>query len=543
MKKLCVVIATCLALSACQGQTNLAGFAGQYTGFVSTPELTAPWTEVSSTISSVSSGDLTMTVQTNMVQPSSGAWSDSFQMHPENTNSITVSSTAGEFEKQTIPRASSDCFQTSDPSPPVVLQVCANEDQVSIYAQDRQGNSVFKLNLSRLNTGDVPPMETPQGYSLENIVARAQTRNFATLTEFQRVLEVRDASANAYLNLLPHFGAQTVLNVASLNQLNVLKSIGDLAPFLLPSHWIRAAEAKTKADAEQESWRIMDADGMNVAEGLALAAIRESRTISRLQDEELSVSKIRDEILDKEKIGAIQIGTSDDITSIVNDLDQSITLLQGTLASELADLAQAAGFYNPQAITEIHFDNQMTTGFQLDNPTTIDEASWTDLAIARSVELRQVDDLIALAQQNTEERYFTWLDPSGDPSADIGFGLPSYIGIGRDEIAEAQAQKNQVKSMLLDKLSRTSNELSERRQSYALISDSVDIQIRRVERIEENFRLGLSITMSDLVNALQDQEKADVELVDAEFGYYAALSRLNRLIYAGPYAAVPSASN
>jgi hypothetical protein len=535
-----------LGPSAAAAGFNPGQFLGHYEGFIFEKGQSAEGLEVTGEASLSGKNTLSISVQPQTQITAQGktqtAQSGTFEIQTDGSGKVTVDTSTGEFEKADLSLLSkSTCYQTTDNSAsPVVLQLCVNTGQISLNVSDKQGVSQFKLQLSILTQAETPVMEKPASYTLSQLMNRAKTRNFQTVIEFQNVIQARDESVNAYENLLPHFNTSDVLNIASMNALNIAKTVGDLAPFLLPDRWIRATQEKDSYLGAIEAWDVMDADGMNISEGLALSAIRESGAIAQLQNERDSVAEIRDEILAEENSGLVQVGTSGEVTLIVNSIDNDLLVLQEAQTEELSSLAQAAGFYNPRAILSVGFGpDQGALGYTIDNPVKTDVNSWINLVVARSPEMIQMNDFLAVAKEQKKATYFTWLDPSGDTNGGIGFGLPSYISIGKDEIAEVQAQSNQVKSILIQKISDVASLMDQNIQSYLLAQAAVDTANQDVQRIENNFRLGVNFQMSELVQALQDQEKANLDVINWESGYYTAFSRMNRLLYTGLYADIP----
>jgi hypothetical protein len=516
---------------------SLHQYEGHYEGLIFGKNLDVEGLGIGADVALGGTTDLTVTAQGE-----SQKWNGTFDIHIQSQKTITIDTSTGEFQKTQLSLENkTTCFKSSDTdAQPVVLQLCLDSGQISLTVDDKQGVTQFKLQLSSLQPGVLPPMEKPASYTLSQLVTRAKARNFQTVIEFQKVLQARDESVNAYENLLPHIGISDVLNVASLNALNIVKTIGDLAPFLLPDRWIRAKQDKEQYQGETDSWRAMDADGMSVTEGLTLSALQQAKAIACLQNERDSVAQVREEVLDREHSGGVPVGSSDDITAIVDEIDSDILLLNETNAEALASLSEAAGFYNPQAVTSVSFGPQQSAlGYTVDKPIKVDITTWNQLAIARSPELGQLNDFLTIAKQQKKSMYFTWLDPSGDPNAGVGFGLPSYIAIGQDQVNEIKAQQSLMTSGLLQKVSDVATTIGQSLQSYSLAQTDVDVQTRRVKRIENSFNLGTPFEMSDLVDALEGQEKANLDVIDWEYSYYVNLSRLNRIIYSGQYADIP----
>ena len=121
---------------------------------------------------------------------------------------------------------------------------------------------------------------TPAAFSMDQLIQRAKYSNFDSQVAFEQFVQAKLSAQNAMLNLLPHFSTITILNVASLNLLNVAKSVGDLVPFLLPNHWFHARGERFQSDAEYDGWVLMRADSVNIVEGLIFAVARDQDSFS-----------------------------------------------------------------------------------------------------------------------------------------------------------------------------------------------------------------------------------------------------------------------
>jgi hypothetical protein len=526
-----------LLLSSCNAPQGMGAFVGHYEGFLFAKTQSEQGTEVSADVSLKSNSDLLIAIQQTQ-----GKGKTEVTVHENGGGSVLVDTDSGIFQKQVLsPTPKSDCYKSSDSAAgPTRLQFCGDANQVSLTVSDQQGVALYNFQLSRLDAGQAPPMEVPADFTVSELVTRAKQRNFKTVVEFQKVLAARDNAINAHMNLLPHFTTGDAINVAGLTDLDYMKTLGDLTPFLLPSRWIRAHEASDQYQAEEDAWKVMDADGMNVAEGLAITVLGDGETISRLVDQENSIDAIRNVILQKEHVGAVQAGTSDTVTSIINQIDNEIVFLKGVQEQTLASLSQAVGFFNPRAIRSVTFGaDQGREGFTIDEPVIADLPDWKNLAIARSPEYDQMKELLKSAQSQKRESYFDWLDPSASGTTGLGFGLPSSIAVGKDQIAEVQAQTDQVKVDLITSLSLAVSEITENVQSYGVAGEGQDIGDRRVDRLLRNFTLAIDVSMAELEDALKDQQTADTGVINAKYGYYLGLSKVHRILYDGIYSGIP----
>jgi hypothetical protein len=393
------------------------------------------------------------------------------------------------------------------------------------------GKPELSFVMDRTDPSRIPALEPPADYKVSQLLDRAMSQNFSSQVEFEHVVQAKLASRNAHMNLLPHFSTGTVLGIVSLNMTSLVRSIGDLAPFLLPTRWFRARESGFKSDAEHYAFILMKADSANIAEGLSYAISRDNLSIARMAAHRDSIAQVREYIHGRERLGLLPPGSTDDIDSTLVAVDKALLLLRQTLAQEYTDLAQATGFFNPAAIRSVVID----TPSSIDQPVTVDPDQVSRLALERSYEVRQMDSLIAAAQANRGSRYFNWLDPAGSDDGAIGFGFGSYLAIGASQVREMTVRRQQLQSMLLQKVANTTTELQGSIEARSLALRSIEIGDARVKRLLDSLRLGLNISLTDLTLALQNQMRADLDLVDAEFGYLVAYSKIKRVLYEDAY--------
>lgn len=415
------------------------------------------------------------------------------------------------------------------------MRFCWSSDEIHLFKIAPDGAHASVLDLTRLLSDQVAVLEPPATYALADLIARAKKRNFSSVVAFQKVAGAQDAALNAEWNLLPHANTGDLLNILSDNVITGLKSAGNLVPFLFPSNWFRAAGASDLLASEKDAWELMDLDGVKVVKCTAYGIIRDEKVLDSIAVERLMISELRDLLRGKEQSGLVRIGVSDDLTALINKIDLSITGLRTFHDSELATLSQAAGFYNPKAITGVSFspDPNAPSAAQ---PLPIDFNAAAGLAVSRSIELRQMSELVAWARNQRNARLFDWMLPSGDPSGGVGLGLPSYIEAGQDQVNLIRAESDDVKSILLRDLSETIDELNKAAGDFSLSVQGELTNKRRVDRIAENLRIGMSFVMSDLVSAFQDEMNSQIAEIDAEYGYLIALSDFNRILYQSSYA-------
>ncbi len=411
-------------------------------------------------------------------------------------------------------------------------RVCYSEGTILLEADSLAASGIRALiSLSRFDPVDIPLPETPATYSVDQLVQLAVKHGFASRIEYERVLEARATAENAWLGLVPHFDAADALNLVSMNFVTMMKSAGDLVPFLLPDRWFRAKGAQFASAAEQDGYQLMLADAALTVESLSLSVVREDQSLARLQADRDGVAKLRDEIIDREHSGLAQAGTADQVTAVLNQIDQSSLLIGEARRRELQALAAACGFASAEAVVGVNAPD--LPAIAASNPVTTEQ--WKQFAVTRSIELRQLDDLVAQARELSKDRLFEWLDPAGDSNGAIGAGAESYLEIGRERIEELTLRREQSRNQLLAEVDDATASGDEALQAAKLSQQGSELQDRIIGRLEADLRSGLAVTLSDFVTAFQAQAQADVGQVQASIAYAASRARIRRLTLSDEY--------
>jgi hypothetical protein len=527
-----------LSMSACDNLPSIQDSAGDYQGVVSTFQngkerellAQAKATQISGqedsdaqSLEAREQSSLTLKIQ---VIPSGDS---PFEIDADVTdNSLRISAPGLLPEPLTLTPGTEGCFQAPKPSPD---RVCYDGTAFVIdFSSTLRGQLSLILQKAGLDGG--APLETPKSYSSDQLRDRGIGLSFDTRIEYEHVVQARLAAEAAHANLAPHFSFNTFFSLVSLDLTSLLRSIGDLAPFLLPTRWAKAHQAGQQATAETYAWYAMRGDAGTTTEGLAYAVMRDEKAVSIQQTQLQRITTYRDQVKGQEQLGLVPRGTSDEITSLVNATQLSITLMQETLSEEYTALALAAGFVNPHAISSVTPGSLPDPG----SPDPIDESQLAQIAVLRSVELRQMDQLISEARSSRTERLYSWTDPSGDSSGALGFGLVDYVRTGNSQLEELEVRRDQLRAVQLQKVANAVTEASGSSKSYATAKSDLDLEETHLSRLLGDIQLGLSESVLTLINAFQARMKSELDVNNAQYAYYNAVTKVNRLSLSGPYA-------
>jgi hypothetical protein len=375
--------------------------------------------------------------------------------------------------------------------------------------------------------------EEPRPYSQSDLIERGRTRAFSSRIEFEHLVQAKYTAKTTWLNLIPHLSINSIIGLGSISMASLLGSVGDLVPFLLPTRWFMARGATARDQAEAQALVAMKLDTMAFIQSLTLGIGRDTEVVQQLEQNLGQIRAIRDEIHDREKLGQFPLGSSDDISALVNALDQDLSALHGALAAEYTTVAQIAGFQNPKAIESIRYDLPPgMTGVR----AAPDEQRIIVEALNLSPELRQMDFLIDASRWDSKTRTFQWLDPAGDAQGGLGVALGSYLAVGRSQVSEMRIRREQLRSALSQKVVDTLNDLQIQANSYRLAGEGVEINFKRVQRLTDQMSFGTGFDLMGLALALQDWVKDGVGQSTARYNAMAAQCRLDRILRQGPYA-------
>jgi hypothetical protein len=433
-------------------------------------------------------------------------------------------------------QAEQSCYIDSDASSMegATTRICYQNNQIRVDL----GTLSFVLN--RVDTGNMPKLERQADYTLSELARRSIERSFSSQIEFQNVVQAQLNSRKAHLDLLPHFGLTDIMGFAkiSLAWTSLTGLIGKLAPFLIPSNWFKAKEARFNSQAEAWGYKLMQADSGNISAGLAYAIARDELSIDEMYREREIIAEARLEVAGRESAGLLPPGSTASVDTALEACDKTILGLRGAIADERRSLALSSGFFNPEAIGKLTVD----TSFTIEHPEAFDVKKVDPIALNRSAELRQMDFLISAAQTDRRSRYFDWLDPSGGGSG-IGFGMGAYIAIGAAEVQQAILKRQQVQAQVLQSVAGAEDDIEDAVSAYAIAQQSVATHDTLVNNVLKNISVGVAVSASEQITAFGGQMQANLDLLNAKFEYLVARENMQRLLFEGPYVKLSAQAN
>lgn len=426
------------------------------------------------------------------------------------------------------------CIKNND------AEFCYSEDQLIISFIDNQNN---KTTISLTKYLDIPEeqniTEAPRSYKMSELLDLASKYDFSTRIEFQRYLESKYNAKAMLLSQLPHISTSTVgVFLGGVNAVSLLQGVGDLLPFILPNRWLQVKESDLLSKAETETAVIMKLNAVLFTEQLAYNFEKDKNVSTTLKIERSKIDQVYNELLMREKLGQIPFGSSQDVLSILNNIDQALLQVDVTIKQDLQALSMSIGLNNPNGIADVVFDlNRDVTDMSLDHTLIESEA------LSVSHEIHQADILVKVAKTQKVERYFSMFDPNVSPQLALGAALFPVAKQSAAQVAEFELLKSQMINQTTSKVDGLLDSLEYDVNNDKLVKQSIDIQEKRVSRILGQLTYGTNFVLSDLVGALQDQVTAQVNNITTAALFKATDAQIDRILVKGIYQQYNSIDN
>lgn len=416
-----------------------------------------------------------------------------------------------------------NCFETEEAQ----IRFCYDGYEISI-----DHAPMFSLVLDRVTEDRLPPLEAPEAYTLPQLIKKARDRSFESRLQFEQVIQGRLAAHQAHMALLPRITLGDVLGIAQLNWQSIVRSAGNLAPFLFPSRWIRAQSAEMGFRSDQMAWLAVRANTAQIAETLGLAILRDEESLKIFSAAIPNLEILQQRFQQAEWMGTEPVGSSDAINAVLLSVRRTHLLLAATVQDEKTALAQTLGLVNPLGVKSVSLPASYRFGTDLRLSQNFDQIR--EDALLRSVELRQMDFLIREAELERRARTYDWIDFA---SANGGFGFETrdYVTVARNTIEELKLRRSQLQALVIRKVDDVRRELMTSLAANGLAQDSLALHSRRLERIELQHEMGFTISLLEWQSIVQEKLRAELEAISTRYGAQGALSRLNRVLFVEDY--------
>ena len=423
---------------------------------------------------------------------------------------------------------------------PFLVRLCGDNRSFYLeeYSKSNQPLMSIKMEYGNDDSSNIV-LEKPQTLTLQQAIDRTLKMDFGTRIEAQTVFQARWTAIQNFLNVLPHLSGGAIVGATPglptpLTPISMLQNAGSLAPFLFPSNWIAAGQSVQLSLAEQETLYAIRGDAGVQTETLIYSTDHDVQELKQLGQDIVQAYSIRPLVADLEAKNLIPAGTALHYDSeiygmgdMAGDLTESIRLQQQALN-------QAMGFKNPEAVPDpiVVPDTTEAEIFPLAPLSLIDLRKF---ALDRSIELRQIDNVIAAAKTGLLNDAFTWFDPSADLNHSLGFGLGAQFVIDRSNVKSLAIQREQVAAILLQRLDTAIAQYNHAIVDYVGSVRGVKLQETRMQQLILNMNSGQAVSADEITTCPEDLRAWQVHLLDAAVEFRTARANIQRVLLQGAY--------
>ena len=367
--------------------------------------------------------------------------------------------------------------------------LCFREDQFILHASGstlKKGTWTLSGSLSAIQESVV--LEDPADYTLKEALDRTVARGFDARIEFQRVLQASEAARTAYFNLLPHVDYKSVFAISTLLPNAIAGFVANFVPFVIPTRWLKVKEASDLKKAEEMTLDILRADLTYQVETLGYVYERDRSNHAYYEMMNARVEGLLAHISDigQEDFGKIgnmidELGARS--LALNSFLLQEKIRLRNSLGLDLTALSLSMGFKNSKAVRslDIEEDESLIQGALLIGPAQQEDI--VKAAVARSLELKQIDDLIDNAQRVREEYYFNWADPDVPSSMSVSLSLVPYLARAKAVIQELLVRREQMQAQIVQKATNAVMNYNAALESYQVTKPEYDRLNQRLDLV------------------------------------------------------------
>jgi hypothetical protein len=375
-------------------------------------------------------------------------------------------------------------------------------------------------------------MEDPVALTLSEAISLGLKANFESRVEYEHVMQARHAARGAYLNLVPHLNLANLLTNFPLSVYSSIAIIGDVVPFLLPNRWFMAKEAGQLFQAEKYAQIIMQADLATQIEGLGYALQRDEDILDFTRYLKSRVNDVRNGVYALELKKEFPEGSARHLEAYENSIEMDVYTLGQMISADKQALAQALGLHNPEGIVDLVFDPEPTP---IEYAVKLDKISLGQVSLNRSFELQQMDALILYNTYKKQELYFSFLDPTVDPTIELGLALGEFIKIGNSQNKELQIKREKLQAVAVQKVHSAVDQYNGALDTLAMATEGLKIQEDRIKMILTQVTPNSNLNTLDILSIFQDYTVNWLRQKTIVVGFKIARANLDRLLLQGYY--------
>ena len=374
--------------------------------------------------------------------------------------------------------------------------LCFGEDRFLLHASSTNlKKTAWTLSGSLSAVQEPIILEEPADYKLKEALERTVSRGFDARIEFQRVLQASEAARVAYFNLLPHVDYKSLFAISSLTPKTIANFVANFVPFVIPTRWLKVREANDLKKAEEMTLDILRADLAYQVETLGYVYERDRSNVQYYEDLSRKVESLVQHVdeIGKQDFGKLGV-MIDELGlrsgALNNFIHQEQVRLKNALGLDGTALALSMGLRNPEAVKSLDIEEDESL-IEKALPITLEQQDDVlRAAVARSLELKQVDYLIDNAQKVKEEYYFNWADPDVPSQMSVSLSLIPYLARASAVIQELLMRREQIQAQVAQRTVNAVINYNAALSSYQIVKPELDRLTERLELVSSDVMRG-----------------------------------------------------
>jgi hypothetical protein len=456
---------------------------------------------------------------------------------------VEVGSATILIQKQTQVRiestfsALSDIVLTSEPdglcfvasSAEEIVHMCPEDAQWSIDASTAAGDPIFSLLITKGTSAPPEMLAAPKTYTLDEALAIARDHAFESRISYLTLLQARLQAKQAQLDLLPHLTINSVVALLMpFNIPNFLTGVADLVPFLFPDRRAKATSAKEQVEAEKDASVLTKLDIVSQVEEVAILDRIQHKATLKIEQLDAKIQDYLAEIKIRERLGEYPAGTWEGFKIIDLGLQSDLSFYAESEKALYRQASVALGFSNLDAVTGITYNGEL---LDVDHLPNYDESTEVTIAVARSFELHQMDMVIESASTNQKGASYSWMD------FNVGISAGHWKGVqaGRVQVAELQVRRQELEAKIQQQVADLVGQWDLAIKNRKLLLQAQAEQITRLDKLKIQYKYGKDVSVMDLVNAVQETNRAELSVLNANGALELLDSKIRRATLGANY--------
>lgn len=358
------------------------------------------------------------------------------------------------------------------------ISLCLSERDFSFVVSEETGKTKLQLHGGLASQADLK-LEEPRPITLTMAMDRALNKNFQSHYDFETTIQAHNTSMAALLNLMPHFRFMNGVGIYTMAMPVLISSIGDWAPFLVPSRWFKGIESRSQDFASRLGFQVLQANLAQQVQMLGLVFKHDQIKLDHIKNTQSAVNEVQSilktNFSENEEDPAIL-----SVDAFREALDLAESQMNAVIGGDRAALSLALGYFNPQAVEDLQIDVPFIS---IDEPKTYSSEQLALNAIDLSLELQQLQFVKDSLRTKKVSLALNWLDPSGSPDTALGFNLiPQFANI-RSEIRQIELKADMIRQQIHQVSQAIERSTARAKVNFKEINDTLNSEDRKTQRL------------------------------------------------------------